>query len=279
MEGGAERRATEVDLSALCSLGSTGSPLSSTPTTGIYSQGQRGPSGLRDLGAGPILAGAFVLGHPGCPVRARRNEVSRACQRGARLDRGRQRSDGVWANWVLVPNALPSDAAVLLGRRRWQPSGTTAISTPMPALAPRRWIRDQRTRRVGNLGALTPRIKPQRSAPWLCRRSNQGRRRAGRGEDSLGRRSRISWAVKALCRVVGRPRGVAFDDTLKDRSTRDPQKCLKRGSSHEIIRGGPNVPRTLSGKKLDRFPVKKLLLGQDPEKVVTKISSGQSEQL
>ena len=65
--------------------------------------------------------------------------------------------------------------------------------------------------------------------------------------------------------------GVAFDDALKDKIN----AAIRAGVSARFI---PNeivqiaeVPRTLSGKKLE-VPVKKLLLGGDPDKVVNRDS-------
>jgi acetoacetyl-CoA synthetase len=66
-------------------------------------------------------------------------------------------------------------------------------------------------------------------------------------------------------------KGVPFDDVLKDKVN----DAIRKGVSARFI---PNeiievkeIPRTLSGKKLE-VPVKKLLLGGDPERVVNRDS-------
>jgi acetoacetyl-CoA synthetase len=59
----------DVDLDALRSLGSTGSPLSSDAYDWIYSQVKE-DVWLAPISGGTDLAGAFVLGHPAMPVRA-----------------------------------------------------------------------------------------------------------------------------------------------------------------------------------------------------------------
>lgn len=68
MKAGVTPRA-EVDLSALRSLGSTGSPLSSDAYDWIY-RDVKADQWLAPISGGTDLAGAFVLGHPGMAVRA-----------------------------------------------------------------------------------------------------------------------------------------------------------------------------------------------------------------
>ena len=65
--------------------------------------------------------------------------------------------------------------------------------------------------------------------------------------------------------------GVAFDDAFNDKINAAIRKNVSaRFIPNEIIEVA-EIPRTLSGKKLE-VPVKKLLLGQDPEKVVNRDS-------
>ncbi|MEH6741789.1 MAG: AMP-binding protein, partial [Sulfitobacter sp.] len=59
----------QVDLSALRSIGSTGSPLSSDAYDWIYND-VKTDVWLAPISGGTDFAGAFVLGHPGMPVRA-----------------------------------------------------------------------------------------------------------------------------------------------------------------------------------------------------------------
>ena len=60
---------TDADLRALEALGSTGSPLSSDAYDWIYHD-VKSDVWLAPISGGTDLAGAFVLGHPGMPVRA-----------------------------------------------------------------------------------------------------------------------------------------------------------------------------------------------------------------
>jgi len=65
--------------------------------------------------------------------------------------------------------------------------------------------------------------------------------------------------------------GVAFDDALKAKINDAVRTAVSaRFIPNEII-GVAEVPRTLSGKKLE-VPVKKLLLGGDPARVVNRDS-------
>ena len=65
--------------------------------------------------------------------------------------------------------------------------------------------------------------------------------------------------------------GVAFDDTLKAKINDAVRTAVSaRFIPNEIIEVA-EVPRTLSGKKLE-VPVKKLLLGGDPARVVNRDS-------
>ena len=70
--------------------------------------------------------------------------------------------------------------------------------------------------------------------------------------------------------------GIAFDQTLKDQIN----DAIRTGVSARFI---PNeivevteIPRTLSGKKLE-VPVKKLLLGQAADKVVNRDSMANAD--
>jgi len=65
--------------------------------------------------------------------------------------------------------------------------------------------------------------------------------------------------------VVLRP-GVALDDALKQRITARIREALSARHVPDEIIAIPEVPRTLSGKKME-LPIKKLLLGHPLEKV------------
>jgi len=70
--------------------------------------------------------------------------------------------------------------------------------------------------------------------------------------------------------------GLPFDDTLKEQiNAAIRAQVSARFVPNEIIEIA-EVPRTLSGKKLE-VPVKKLLLGGDPDKVVNRDSMANPE--
>jgi acetoacetyl-CoA synthetase len=65
--------------------------------------------------------------------------------------------------------------------------------------------------------------------------------------------------------VVLRP-GVALDDALKQRINDEIRRALSARHVPSEILAIPEVPRTLSGKKME-LPIKRLLLGHSLEKV------------
>ena len=65
--------------------------------------------------------------------------------------------------------------------------------------------------------------------------------------------------------------GLALDDALRDEIRQTIRSAVSARFLPDDIIQIDTVPRTLSGKKLE-VPVKKLLLGGDPEKVVNRDS-------
>jgi acetoacetyl-CoA synthetase len=65
--------------------------------------------------------------------------------------------------------------------------------------------------------------------------------------------------------------GVPLDDALKDRIRAAIREAVSARFLPDEIVQMPEVPRTLSGKKLE-VPVKKLLLGAPPEKAANRDS-------
>tara|TARA_R110002096_G_scaffold170042_2_gene342019 strand:+ start:124 stop:2082 length:1959 start_codon:yes stop_codon:yes gene_type:complete len=258
----------EVDLSALRSLGSTGSPLSSDAYDWIYSNVKE-DVWLAPISGGTDLAGAFVLGHPGMPVRAGEMQC-RALGNAVR--------------------AFDEDGNDLTGV-----VGELVCTEPLPSMPLYFWGDDDGSRLHDSYFDTYAGI--WRHGDWIEINAHGGSVIYGRSDATINRKglrlgsAEIYQAVEGLDEVMdslvvdleflGREsfmplfvvpaQGVAFDDAFKDKINAAIRKNVSaRFIPNEIIEVA-EVPRTLSGKKLE-VPVKKLLLGQDPEKVVNKDS-------
>ncbi len=254
----------DVDLSALQSLGSTGSPLSADAYDWIYKKVKKNVW-LAPISGGTDLAGAFVLGHPGMPVRA--GEMQ--CR--------------ALGNAV---HAYDEDGKELIGA-----VGELVCTRPLPSMPLYFWGDDDGSRLHSSYYDTYPGI--WRHGDWIEINEHGGSVIYGRSDATINRKglrlgsAEIYQAVEGLDEVMdslvvdleflGREsfmplfvvpaKGVAFDDTLKDKINDAIRKNVSaRFIPNEIVEI-KEVPRTLSGKKLE-VPVKKLLLGQDPAKVV-----------
>ncbi|APE42535.1 acetoacetate--CoA ligase [Sulfitobacter alexandrii] len=259
---------TEVDLSALRSLGSTGSPLSSDAYDWIY-RDVKPDQWLAPISGGTDLAGAFVLGHPGMAVRAGEMQC-RALGNAVR--------------------AYDPQGNELVGE-----VGELVCTEPLPSMPLFFWGDDDGSRLFDSYYADYPGV--WRHGDWISIDADGHSVIYGRSDATINRKglrlgsAEIYQAVEGLDSVLdslvvdleflGRDSfmplfvvpapGVAFDDALKDQIN----AAIRSGVSARFI---PNeiieiqeVPRTLSGKKLE-VPVKKLLLGGDPETVVNRDS-------
>ncbi|MEH6646980.1 acetoacetate--CoA ligase [Sulfitobacter sp.] len=257
-----------VDLSALRSLGSTGSPLSADAYDWIY-RDVKEDVWLAPISGGTDLAGAFVLGHPGMPVRA--GEMQ--CR--------------ALGNAVHAYDPLGNE---LIGE-----VGELVCTQPLPSMPLFFWGDDDGTRLFESYYNTYPGI--WRHGDWISIDENGASVIYGRSDATINRKglrlgsAEIYQAVEGLEDVLdslvvdleflGREsfmplfvvpaEGVAFDDALKDKINH----AIRAGVSARFI---PNeivqvaeIPRTLSGKKLE-VPVKKLLLGGDPASVVNRDS-------
>ncbi|HDZ81445.1 MAG TPA: acetoacetate--CoA ligase [Roseobacter sp.] len=254
----------DVDLSALKSLGSTGSPLSSDAYDWIYRDVKQ-DVWLAPISGGTDLAGAFVLGHPGMPVRAGEMQC-RALGNAVR--------------------AYDEDGKELIGT-----VGELVCTEPLPSMPLYFWGDDDGSRLHDSYFDTYPGI--WRHGDWIEINENGGSVIYGRSDATINRKglrlgsAEIYQAVEGLDEVLdslvvdleflGREsfmplfvvpaKGVAFDDALKDKINAAIRKNVSaRFIPNEIVEVA-EIPRTLSGKKLE-VPVKKLLLGQDPAKVV-----------
>jgi len=259
---------TDVDLSALRSLGSTGSPLSSDAYDWIY-RDVKADQWLAPISGGTDLAGAFVLGHPGMAVRAGEMQC-------------RALGNAVHA-YDAHGNALLNEV------------GELVCTEPLPSMPLYFWGDEDGSRLFDSYFADYPGI--WRHGDWISINAEGASVIYGRSDATINRKglrlgsAEIYQAVEGLDSVMdslvvdleflGRESfmplfvvpapGVALDDTLKDQIN----AAIRSGVSARFI---PNeiieikeVPRTLSGKKLE-VPVKKLLLGGDAAKVVNRDS-------
>ncbi|MBU2980446.1 acetoacetate--CoA ligase [Lentibacter algarum] len=272
MKAGVKPR-EEVDLSALLSLGSTGSPLSADTYDWIY-RDVKADQWLAPISGGTDLAGAFVGGHPGMPVRA--GEMQ--CR--------------------LLGNAV----------RAYDPSGNEltgevgelVCTEPLPSMPLYFWGDDDGSRLFDSYFADYEGV--WRHGDWIAIDEQGASVIYGRSDATINRKglrlgsAEIYQAVEGLEAVadslvvdlefLGKESfmplfvvpadGVAFDDRLKEQITAVIREQVSaRFVPNEIVEVA-QIPRTLSGKKLE-VPVKKLLLGGDPSKVVNRDSMANPE--
>lgn len=257
-----------VDLSSLRSIGSTGSPLSSDAYDWIYKD-VKADVWLAPISGGTDFAGAFVLGHPGMPVRAGEMQC-RALGNAVR--------------------AYDPEGNELVGE-----VGELVCTEPLPSMPLFFWGDDDGTRLFDSYFDTYPGV--WRHGDWISIDANGASVIFGRSDATINRKglrlgsAEIYQAVEGLDDVLdslvvdleflGRDsfmplfvvpaEGVAFDQTFKDKINDAIRKTVSaRFVPNEIIEVA-EVPRTLSGKKLE-VPVKKLLLGGDPARVVNRDS-------
>ena len=258
----------EVDLSAVHSLAATGSPLTEDNFEWIY-DAVKPDVWLAPISGGTDFSGAFVGGNPMAPVRA--GEMQ--CR--------------------LLGNAVRAfdDAGnELIGE-----VGELVCTQPLPSMPLYFWGDDDGSRLHGSYFDTYPGI--WRHGDWIEITETGGSVIYGRSDATINRKglrmgsSEIYRAVEGLDEVMdslvvdleflGRAsfmplfvvpaKGVALDDALRKKIN----DAISTGVSPRFLPSEiveiAEVPRTLSGKKLE-VPVKKLLLGGDPKKVVNRDS-------
>lgn len=256
----------DFDLAALRALGSTGSPLAPEAYRWVY--GAVKPDlWLTSIAGGTDFAGVFVGGLPVLPV----YEGEIQCRTlGAQVqafdDAGRPRLDEVGELVCCKP--LPSMPLYF-----WNDPDGRRLRESYFDTFPGVW-------RHGDWIRLVPR--PEAVGAVIYGRSdatiNRHGIRMGTAElyrvvealpevldslvvdlEYLGRESYMPLFV------VLRP-GVTLDDALRRRINAEIRQALSARYVPDEIFAVPEVPRTLSGKKME-LPIKKLLLGQPVEKV------------
>lgn len=260
--------AQDYDLSALHSLGSTGSPLTEDAYDWVYAA-VKPDVWLAPISGGTDFAGAFVCGNPTLPVRAGEMQA-RALGNAVR--------------------AFDINGDEVIGE-----VGELVCTEPLPSMPLFFWGDDDGSRLHDSYFDTYPNV--WRHGDWIEITAEGGSVIYGRSDATINRKglrlgsSEIYQAVEGLDAIMdslvvdleflGRDsfmplfvvlrEGLTMDDALKE----DINGAIKTGISarfqpNEIVQVA-DIPRTLSGKKLE-VPVKKLLLGGDPSKVVNRDS-------
>ena len=258
----------EVDLAALVSLGATGSPLSADTYDWIYRDVKQ-DVWLAPISGGTDLAGAFVLGNPMLPVEAGKMQC-RALGNAVR--------------------AYDEEGKELIGE-----VGELVCTEPLPSMPLYFWNDEDGSRLHESYFDTYPGV--WRHGDWIQIDADGTSVIYGRSDATINRKglrlgsAEIYQAVEGLEEVadslvvdlefLGRDSfmplfvvpagGRALDDALRDKINAAIRSNVSaRFVPNEIVEVA-EVPRTLSGKKLE-VPVKKLLLGGDPAKVVNRDS-------
>jgi len=256
------------DLPALRSVGSTGSPLPVEGFEWIYEHVGR-DVWLFSTSGGTDLCTAFVGANPLLPVYA--GELQSRCL-GAKVE------------------AWDEDGNPLVGE-----VGELVITEPMPSMPLFFWKDPDGERYRSSYFAVYPGV--WRHGDWIKITRRGGAVIYGRSDSTINRHgvrmgtSEIYSAVEAMPEVldslvldVQRPdreawmplfvmlaEGAELDDELRKRiAGRLREHCSPRHVPDEII-AIADVPRTLSGKKLE-VPVKKILMGADPDRAASRDS-------
>lgn len=263
----------DFDLSALKSLGSTGSPLSEDAYRWIYDHVKR------DVWLGPIsggtdLAAAFICGSVTLPVRIGQMQcraLGAAVQ--AFDEAGQPVMDAVGELVCTAP--IPSMPLYF-----WNDAGNVRLIESYYDMYPGVW-------RHGDWIRLIPYVDDGKKSV--------GAVIYGRSDATINRygirmgTAELYRAVEALPEVMdslvvdleylGREswmplfvvlrEGHVLDEALTTRINGEIRKALSARHVPNEIHAIASVPRTLSGKKLE-LPVKKLLMGQPLEKVVNR---------
>ncbi|MEO9778256.1 MAG: acetoacetate--CoA ligase [Sedimentitalea sp.] len=257
-----------LDLGALRSIGVTGSPLTADGYDWIY-DAVKSDVWLAPFSGGTDLAGAFVGGNPMMQVRA--GEMQ--CR--------------FLGNAV---RAYDEDGNDLIGQ-----VGELVCTEPLPSMPMFFWGDDDGARLHDSYYDTYPGV--WRHGDWIEITPDGGAIIYGRSDATINRKGQrmgsaeIYQAVESLPEVMdslvvdleflGRDsfmplfvvlsEGTTLTDTLRARINKAISTSVSaRFQPNEILEIA-EVPRTLSGKKLE-VPVKKVLLGGDPEKVVNRDS-------
>lgn len=258
----------ELDLSNLVSIGATGSPMTAEGYDWVYAR-VAPDAWLAPISGGTDIAGTFVCGNPMLPVRAGEMQV-RALGNAVR--------------------AFDENGNDLIGE-----VGELVCTEPLPSMPLFFWGDKNNERLIDSYYDTYPGI--WRHGDWIEITPEGGSVIYGRSDATINRRglrlgsSEIYRAVEALAEIadslvvdlefLGRDSymplfvvmapGVALDEDMKNKIRASIRNSVSARFLPDEIVKIDQVPRTLSGKKLE-VPVKKLLLGGDPSKVVNRDS-------
>jgi acetoacetyl-CoA synthetase len=275
MKAGVEP-AREADLSGLSSLGSTGSPLPAEGFDWVYEHVKR-DLWLFSTSGGTDLCTAFVGGCPVLPVYS--GEIQARCL-GASVE------------------AWDDDGSTLVGE-----VGELVITRPMPSMPLFFWNDPDGERYRESYFATFPGV--WRHGDWIKINERGGVVIYGRSDSTINRQgvrmgtSELYSAVEGMPEVMDSlvvdvptpdgadsrmwlfvvpPDGIELDDELEARiRKRMREHCSPRHVPDRIV-AIAEVPRTLSGKKLE-VPVKKILMGSDPDRAASRDSLANPEAL
>ena len=140
-------------------------------------------------------------------------------------------------------------------------------------LAPRRLDRDHRARHGDHLPAARTRRSTAAACAWARARStarcSRSTRSSTRSSSTCRRRTATAGCRCSSCCADG---AELDDDARRARSrARDPRGLLAAPRARTRSRQVAEVPRTLSGKVLE-VPVKRILMGQDPDTAASRDS-------
>jgi acetoacetyl-CoA synthetase len=255
------------DLSALRSVGSTGSPLSPESYAWIYRHVGGGRIWLTPMSGGTDLAGPFIAGNPTLPVY--RGEMQ--CR-------------------VLGAAVHAFNEA---GESVIDEVGELVCTGPMPSMPLFFWNDPDGQRYLDSYFDVWPGV--WRHGDWVRITPGGGAIIYGRSDATINRHgirmgtSELYRAVEALPQIVdsmavdleylGKPSymplfvvlrdGIELDRELNDTIKARIRTALTARHVPNDIFVVPDIPRTLSGKKLE-LPIKKLLLGQPADKAINR---------
>jgi acetoacetyl-CoA synthetase len=271
----AEARLPVAELGSLRMIGSTGSPLPLEAYDYLYEQfGSK--IWLFSTSGGTDVATAFVGGSPLVP--ARRGELQGPAlgvdvqawdEQGNRLVRG--------VGELVVTKPMPS-----MPVRLWNDPGDHRLRETYFSTYPGAWRHGDWIEFLENGGALVH----GRSDSTI----NRGGVRIGTAEVyravarvpevvdativDVPRKGQENWMVL----FVSLPEGVTLGSHLRARIVREIRAACSPRHVPDDVLGVPGVPRTLSGKVLE-VPIKRLLMGEAPDRVVSRDSLANPESL
>ena len=257
-----------LDLSHLVSLGATGSPMTSDGYDWVY-RSVSADIWLAPVSGGTDFCGAFVGGNVMLPVRAGEMQAR------------------------ILGNAVR--AFDPFGAELTDEVGELVCTEPLPSMPLFFWGDEDGSRLHESYFDTYPGI--WRHGDWISFTPEGGSVIYGRSDATINRRglrlgsSEIYQAVEGLSQIqdslvvdlefLGKESFMplfvvlstpgSLDDALKEQIKSAIRQSVSARFVPDDIVEVPEIPRTLSGKKLE-VPVKKLLLGGDPAKVVNRDS-------